>query len=369
MNKFLSFLIVMMATMFASNVLAFTPPPPPAQGGYVLDQTGRMSAADIQKLNQKIEQVNKATKNEFACVLLQDMGGASIEEVAGTTFRAWGVGKHGLDNGIMIIVALKEHKSRIETGKGVEGEVTDLQASDVLKNNLNPHLKRGDFVGGFDDALNALSSLLESRAAQKATPIPPVVETPVSTPIATDTNADGNVMVWVLSAIGLLGAGLLFSLWLASLARREDEEKARKARESFRLEQEKKLKIATPFTSVPVVPHRPKQTIIPPPKTTHHTTHLGRPSVPLMPPVVRDNSNLEAAILAAAAERREEEDRQARAREAKERREEEDRKRRDDDSSSSSSFDWGGGSSGSDSGGFGGFGGGDSGGGGSSSDW
>ena len=166
MNKFLSFVMVLMVTMFTSVAFAWSPPPAPADGGYVVDLTGKLSSAHKSLLNHKIEQMNRDTANEYGILLVPSMNGATIEDVANSTYRAWGVGKKGLDNGCLIVVAVAERKSRIETGKGVEGDVPDLKANDILKRNLNPHLRNGDFYGGFDETLTALNSQIVSHRAE-----------------------------------------------------------------------------------------------------------------------------------------------------------------------------------------------------------
>lgn len=398
MKKLLSFLFVLMTLLFVSNALAYTAPPPPAHGGYVLDQTGRMSPSDIQQLNQKIDRISKATKNEFGCVLLQSLEGDTIEDAAGTIFHAWGIGKHGLDNGILIIVSLKDRKSRIETGKGVEGEVTDLQSNDILKQHLNPHLKRGDFAGGFSETVDTLGSLLESRANAKVTPVPTPTQdtTPATAPAETAGSSKSNGGLILLLCLGLLGV-IGIAMWLSArsrererLAEEERLERLRQAEAAWQKSQRAavaaRTQVSTPFVPVPEVrPSRPAPTV------HHHTQAVtATPSRPLAPsytpsPVPMSSPIEDAATVAAAAaaaaelsrRRRDEEEAEERRREerAAERRreqEEEDRRRRDDDDSSSSSgssFDWGGGSSGGSDDSGSGFGGGDSGGGGSSSDW
>jgi uncharacterized membrane protein YgcG len=251
MKKYISLLVTLVVTLFAMNALAFNPPPAPARGGYVVDQTGKLSDSQIQQLNRKIDQVSKATKNEFGILFLRDMGGENIEDVANTTFKSWGVGKHGLDNGCLIVVSLKEHKSRIETGKGVEGDVPDLKAHDILVNNLNPHLKRGDFYGGFDDTLNALDSLIESRHNQKAEPRPvpaPVATTPAQSSTQTAPRSGGCSMAPVHGSTDNSGGGFwtilmlfggigLFGWYLARQARRRAEAQAQAELEQERLRQ------------------------------------------------------------------------------------------------------------------------------------
>lgn len=201
MSKFISILVTLVVSLFCFNALAFTPPPAPEKGWYIVDQAGKLSAGDKQKLNQKIEQVSKTTKNEFGILLLSTMDGDNIEDAAYETFKKWGVGKRGLDNGCLIVVSFKERKSRIETGKGVGGDVPDITAKNILDTKLNPHLKKGDVYGGLDETLTALSSHIESRHNQKADPPPtsnPSHTSPVSTPRSTSNGG---------CAVGSVGGG------------------------------------------------------------------------------------------------------------------------------------------------------------------
>jgi uncharacterized membrane protein YgcG len=423
MKKYFNLVVALVAMLFAGNSFAYNPPPAPAQGWYVVDQTGKLSEAQKTALNLKIDQVSKTTKNEFGILLLNTMDGDNIEDVAYTTFNTWGIGKRGLDNGVLIVVSLQERKSRIETGKGVGGEVTDLQSKQILDNTLRPFLKKGDFAGGFNATLDALSSLIESRHNQKAAP----VDTTASH-VSNDTSAVSNAPAgcafaaagvgatdsgssgvgWLVFA--LLGGGFVVWRLRASAKRRaadrqaaldveelrqnrleaqrrESERRAAQRAETERLENANRLERERVAREIV----RPR--VYPPVSTT-----LGAP--PIAPPSPRATvkpaavvaaaaTGVTAGVIAAEAERRlkakereeaqakaerEEESRRRRQRDEDDRkrreRDEEDRRRRqreDDDrrsSSSSSSFDFGGGSSSG-----GGFDGGSSGGGGASSDW
>jgi uncharacterized membrane protein YgcG len=229
MNKYLAMLVTLVVTFFTTSVLAFTPPAPPANGWYVVDQAGKLSASQKQKLNHKIEAFNQSTKNEFGVLILASMDGASIEDVANTTFKAWGIGKKGLDNGVLMVISVAERKSRIETGKGVEGELTDLQCNDILRHKLAPHLKRGDFYGGISASLNAISKLMDNRKDTPATTVT------TSNPSSTEGIAPNN------NGVGFVGIGLAFLALIAggawALKRRADkkyEEEYRRSREASR---------------------------------------------------------------------------------------------------------------------------------------
>lgn len=407
MNKIVMILATLVVTLFTANALAFNPPDAPADGTYVVDLAGKLTADQKLKLNQRIEQVNRATKNEFGILLLGTMGDSNIEDVAYDTFKKWGIGKRGLDNGCLIVVSIKERKSRIETGKGVGGDVPDITAKKILTENLNPHLKRGDFYGGFDDTLTALSSHIESRHAQKADPPPAKTATPTSPSTHRTNNGGCDVglgsvgfgfgMLFLTGLIGVLAIGR----WLSR--KREEERQAEAERTRRNLERQRKIQADSERKQREAAEREREESRKQSLRRQESVWNLPTPPVavptvrPVPRPAVRASSPPPAktfgpsdAVLAAGAalaaqeaeERRrrklrEDEERQAEQRRARER-EEEDRRRRareeeesrsrSSSSSSSSLFDWGGGSSGS-GGGFGGFGGGDSGGGGSSSDW
>lgn len=395
MNKYLSILVALMVTMFAANSFAFTPPTAPEKGWYVSDGTGQLTAVQISALNDKINRISKATNNELGIAFIQSLNGAAIEDASYATFRSWGIGKHGLDNGVLIMLALKEHKSRIETGKGLGGEITDIQAKQIL-DGLRPQLRTGDFFGAFNNALDGVSGLLDSRANAKFTPAPPpaLVQQPSVVPpvdaqptVQQSSGTGFGTIFFIVLGLGIMVAGGVYFLVIVPNQEREEEERLQReanARQVRADEQERQLRVraenqrlanerqrlvderaaarAAAPVSVPAVQH-----------TTHHIPSAVsvRPSVPLIPayvapvaPVyvasvapqpVQDNSLAIAAAAAAAAlleeqreerraeerreERREEERREARQREAdreeerraEARREEASRQREEDD--------------------------------------
>lgn len=391
MKRYLFALVALMTMLFSVNSFAFNPPPPPASGWYVEDLAGALSQAQLSTINHRIDAIRTVTKNEFGVLVLPNMGGSNIEDVANSTFRAWGVGKRGLDNGVLLVIAMQEHKWRIEVGKGVESDLPDLRASDIGQQQLVPMLRRGDVAGGIVNTLNALDVKMESRINQQAAPpvpvaVAPVIAQPVVTqPVADATNtssdnsSDGTAVAVVLGL--LLLAGLVF-LVASFRSSRKEEERQEELRRVARAQEAERLRNQTIRNSRPA--SVPTGTVVT--NTPHvHRTYTAPPTYTPPPPPVQDTSGVAIAAAAIAAEeaaetrrREREEERRASEREEanrrrREREEEDERRRRrdDDDSSSSSSSSssdsgssWGGGG---DSGG--GFGGGDSGGGGASGDW
>jgi len=227
MKNYLFVLFSLITCLFISPAFAFTVPDKPANNGYVLDETGMLTSDQVGQLNSKIDQINKSTNNELAIALIKTLDGANIEDAAQDTFRKWGVGKANLNNGVLVMVALAERKTRIQTGKGVEGDLPDLLCNDILKNTLKPHLKSGDFYGGFDATIDAISSHMENRANQKAevaAPSEPL--NAVSTVEANSNNEihnDGIAIYGLVVVFGLMALFVIIGFLSARSARKKDK--------------------------------------------------------------------------------------------------------------------------------------------------
>lgn len=217
MKYWISLVGALILTLFTTTALAFSPPPAPTLG-YVVDQAGKLSASDIAALNAKIENVKTSTSNEIGILIVQSLGGENIEDVTHATFKEWKVGKAGLDNGVLVVWAPAERKVRIQTGKGVEGDLTDLQANDII-GKMKPYLRSGDGAGALGLAVDQIGGTIESRrgnpqvlsGAEAGTQ---AVEQPQT------ANASG--LGWLLLGIPLIG-GVLFAFFLMFRNKKEEE--------------------------------------------------------------------------------------------------------------------------------------------------
>ena len=130
-----------------------------------------MTQSEMYAINQKIDAFNRTTRNEIGVLVVPTLGGDSMEDVAHDVFHSWGIGKAGLDNGILIMIASKDHKMRIEIGKGAEGDIPDAKANEIL-DGMKAYLRKNDFRGGIESAIVAISTQMEDRTGQK-----PIVQT------------------------------------------------------------------------------------------------------------------------------------------------------------------------------------------------
>jgi uncharacterized membrane protein YgcG len=385
MKKIIAMLVALMVTLFTVNVLAYTSPPSPAPASWISDSSRVLSDEAHARFDAKLRQINQSSANEIAALILPTLDDADIADVGDITVKTWGVGKKGLDNGVLVVLAMKEKKSRISTGKGVEGDLPDLKSNDILVA-AQPYLRKGDVEGVlrfiFDSSASAIANHKAEVAAGKTTESGNRQSCDVSGGVG--ASGEGT---WVLVLVVGGAIALVWYLAARTKRRRQTEEAERVAakqrlearkrlveeREAARKrDEERKRKESltknTPVVSVPTV-HRPTPTVPRP------TPRASTPAPSVVPTAIAASAALAAAEDSARKHRAEEDrKRQQREQEDADRRrrqqEDDDRRRRDSESSSSYSSSYSSSNSGWDSGGSsGGFGGGDSGGGGSSGDW
>jgi uncharacterized protein len=154
--------IVVLLVAPRAALAAFTPPP---FEGYVVDTAGKLSDADKEAISAKLEAYEKASTNQIAVLVVKSLEGEAIEDVAYHTARAWKVGQKGKDNGVLLVIAPAERKIRIETGKGVGAQLTDLQSNDIIRTKIAPRLKEEKFRAAIDDGVDAIIQDLGDPAA------------------------------------------------------------------------------------------------------------------------------------------------------------------------------------------------------------
>ena len=133
---------------------------------YVMDYDGVLTQVQKEDLDRAVREITKKSTVEIAVVILSDLQGYEIEGVSITIGREWGVGKRGVDNGLVYLIAPKERKSRIEVGYGLEGDIPDITANQ-LQNLQKKYFKEGDYYGGILEVLTNIGSLVDPIAKEQ----------------------------------------------------------------------------------------------------------------------------------------------------------------------------------------------------------
>jgi uncharacterized protein len=129
--------------------------------GYVSDFSGVVDAASKERLERYCAAVERATEAQIALVTVPTLEQEPIEDVANTIFRAWGIGKKGENNGILLLLATRDRRSRLEVGYGLEPVIPDGFAGTVLRA-MRPALSGGRY----GEALEAAAETIGNRIAQ-----------------------------------------------------------------------------------------------------------------------------------------------------------------------------------------------------------
>jgi uncharacterized protein len=85
--------------------------------------------------------------------------GADINDVSTKLFEKWGVGRKGVDEGVLVLLTVKDRQIRIETGYGSEGYVTDAEAGRIIRDIMQPAFAHQQWDEGFLGAMTAIASL------------------------------------------------------------------------------------------------------------------------------------------------------------------------------------------------------------------
>jgi len=143
----------------------------PKPAGYINDFAGVVSPPVRQQLVNIVTQFELASGNEIAVVTLPKLEGEPIENYSVGLFKAWGIGKKGNDNGILLLVALGDRATRIEVGYGLEPYINDALAGRIIRDTMIPHFRTGDFSGGILNGVVEITGIISAKTDIKFDPI------------------------------------------------------------------------------------------------------------------------------------------------------------------------------------------------------
>lgn len=173
--------------------------PREVDGTWVADTADLLSPESEVQLNQMISGLEAENGTEIAVVTVTSTAPSfSPKSFATALFNRWGIGKAEADNGILFLVSEGDRRTEIEVGYGLEGILTDAQAGQILRNDVTPKFKAGNFDAGILQGTETLVGVLSGDEA------PPTVT-------ASQPKRDYGWVKPVLMLLGLYGFGYLCS--------------------------------------------------------------------------------------------------------------------------------------------------------------
>ncbi len=152
------------------SVAASAAPTFPPLSGRVVDEANMLSSDAERRIVSLSEAHEKASTNQVVVATFTDLQGYSIEEFGYQLGRTWGIGQADTNNGVLLIVANAERKVRIEVGYGLEGELTDAIASNIINVVITPSFKRAQFDQGVVAGTQAIIAALGGEYQTTQTP-------------------------------------------------------------------------------------------------------------------------------------------------------------------------------------------------------
>ena len=195
--KYLSLSIavfVLMAVWVSVPLAAAEDFPRPA--GAVNDFAGVVPADQKARMENLSREVLEKTGTAIVVAVIPTFGENEVNDYANRLYSAWGIGKKGQDKGVLLFVAVKERKMRIETGYGVEGILPDGLVGEIRDKYMIPFFRKGDYGQGLMNGMTAIASVVAKDAGVTLTGAPTLER-----PKTTQKTGRGGISPWTIAIV------------------------------------------------------------------------------------------------------------------------------------------------------------------------
>ncbi len=168
----LFFILCCLFTVTTSHAQNFVPVP--ELKAHVMDEIGLLSDSQRQSLESYLTDYEAKTGNQIAVLLMSSTAPEPIEQYSIRVADAWKLGRKGVDDGVLLIVAKDNppglKRLRLETGRGVQGVLTDMRSKQILQDVIAPYFRQNDFYNGLAAGITAITSTLDKETFPANTP-------------------------------------------------------------------------------------------------------------------------------------------------------------------------------------------------------
>jgi uncharacterized protein len=190
----------------------------------VTDLTGALSAASVAELERQLAAFEAKKGAQIAVLMVPTVQPETIEQYAVRAFEQWKLGRKGVDDGVLLVIARDDRKLHIEVGYGLEGALTDATSKRIISDDIVPQFRQGDFSAGVVAGVSRIMRVIDGEA------LPPPAAAPRSGPGNLSFNPEWLIAGFVLfsminhglravmgrlAAAGVMGGLFGFVIWLA----------------------------------------------------------------------------------------------------------------------------------------------------------
>ncbi len=153
------FFLLGISTVVSANTLKI----PAFTNTYVNDYAHLLNAAQVQSLNKELHQFDQQTSNQIVVATFGSLNGESLEDFSVHLAQQWKIGSHEHDNGVLLLIIKDSHDIRIEVGYGLEGVLTDAVSDLIIRHDIAPNFKMGNYYQGIQNGVNAIMQVTQGE--------------------------------------------------------------------------------------------------------------------------------------------------------------------------------------------------------------
>jgi uncharacterized protein len=228
----------------------------PATPYPVNDYANVLTRDEKEVIAKKLVQLKTETGVQLGILIVPTLNGSSIEEASIKVVESWKLGSKTSDDGALLMLAIAEHKSRLEIGRGLEGFLTDSNSNNILYN-MRSALHRGNYALALGDAVDEITKDVHAN------------KNDIMTKPTSDSESSG-IFYWIFGIVGMVCLFIIYNyfreqrqereeaaLFQAKLQRRKDDDWARIMSEQGNIKHATTVD-PTKLKKSPVVPIAPK---------------------------------------------------------------------------------------------------------------
>jgi uncharacterized protein len=165
------------AALFLLAGIAETLEMPAPPRDWVNDYASVLSPAGKQELNERLKRFEAETSNQIVVAIFPSLEEESLEDYVNRLYEAWRIGQKQNNNGVLLAVFVNDRKVRIEVGYGLEGALTDAVSSRIIREEIAPEFRNGNYDAGIRRAIDAIEKATRGEykapedTAQKISPL------------------------------------------------------------------------------------------------------------------------------------------------------------------------------------------------------
>jgi uncharacterized protein len=164
-----------------------------------------LSAPERTRLEARLAERERATGAQMVIAVFRSLEGESLEDVSIRLAEKWKVGKKGVDNGVILVIFLKDRKLRIEVGYGLESVITDAVSTAIIRDAIAPRFREQRYAAGLEAAVDAVFARVRGGAGTTSAPGTTTFVTTVTAPNApVPADAPWNPAMILLVTFGLV---------------------------------------------------------------------------------------------------------------------------------------------------------------------